>query len=253
MLVDGRPRPKGYRVRAGERLALLPREERAQPVAESPDLVSAVRIVAAGDWLAAVFKPAGLHSARIAGREHPAGLLPVEDMLPEFWPGRAPVLLNRLDRDTSGLLLVGLSPDAPLRYRAEENAGRVLKEYLALVHGRLSSEHICRAVLDVDDRAVVGVKAVEEADPLRWTCVVPLRQLSGPDPRTLVRARIRKGARHQIRAHLAGMGCPIVGDVRYGRDCAGPLYLHHERVMLPGFEARCPAPWPEELLPDVLL
>ena len=93
---------------------------------------------------------------------------------------------------------------------------------------------------------------------------------------TLVRCVIRKGARHQIRAHLAALGHPIVGDARYGgTGDAGPqspaagqpaphpgpqpeqhaaaptLFLHHARIVLPGLAVACPPPWLHLLPPEL--
>ena len=75
-----------------------------------------------------------------------------------------------------------------------------------------------------------------------------LNHATMPEAMTLLQITIQRGARHQIRAHLAAAGHPIVGDHLYGRHPGRVMYLHHAAISLPGFEAQCPPPWPAELL-----
>jgi len=238
ILVDGRPRPKGYRVQAGQELSLaLPDEPRAD--AQVPD---GVRVVGQkSGFMAAVFKPAGVHSALIAGRPGPS----VQAALEALWPGQDAALVNRLDLLTTGLVLVALNFEAREGYRSAEAAGQVRKSYLALVHGHVDEPFTAARALDMAKRRKVALLEHDDPDPLRHTRIEPLRWF--PDTGlTLVRAVIARGARHQIRAHLAGAGHPIEGDPLYGQGAeGGVLYLHHGRVGLPGFEAAVVPDWPE--------
>ncbi|NJB69344.1 23S rRNA pseudouridine1911/1915/1917 synthase [Desulfobaculum xiamenense] len=237
--VDGVPRPKGYRVRTGQRIEIddaadaMDRQDMSVP--------DGVRVVAQRTgYMAALFKPAGVHTENIAGRPVPS----VENALPLFWPGREATLVNRLDFLTSGIVLVALSPTAGEEYRELEDEGRVSKAYLAVLHGRVESEFVVRRRLDMARRKVVRVLDEDDDNPVRATSVRPLGEV-GTD-RTLVLAEIAKGARHQIRAHCASAGHPIVGDLVYGAAEEGErLYLHHWRVSLPDFEARVAPDWPE--------
>lgn len=242
VLVDGRPRPKGYRVQAGQILGLVPLEDAPGPAVGA--LPEGLRVVGQSTGrMAALFKPAGLHSAAVAGRPGPS----VEASLPLFWPGRFARLVNRLDQATSGLVLAALSRESWAAYRVLEDEGRVEKAYVALVRGELARPLVLARTLDTADRKRVRVLAAESADPLRRTRVEPLAALP-EQGLTLVRARIAKGARHQIRAHLAAAGLPIVGDDLYGgpeESGAGGLRLHHFRVTLPDFQASAPPLWPE--------
>ena len=159
-------------------------------------------------------------------------------------------LLNRLDFLTSGLLLVGLSPTAREIYVRRQDGGEVCKQYFALVHGRLESGFVAAGALDTAKRRKVKVLK-NSAGPLRQSTVDPLLSgrftLYGTESwRTLVRVRIQKGARHQIRAHLADSGHPIVGDPLYGSDTDTPLlYLHHFAIRFSEFFADSRPDWPD--------
>ena len=239
VLVDGRPRPKGYRVQAGQTLGLRPLEPAA--AGEVPD---GVRVAGQSTGrYAALVKPAGLHTEAQAGSPEPS----LEALLPQFFPGRFARLVNRLDRDTSGLVLAALSEEAAAAYRAAEAGQGVVKTYLALAAGSVWAEARLEAALDVADRAKVRVLATPDPDPARHTLVTPLIY-SDAHRATLVRARIHRGARHQIRAHLAAAGHPLVGDSLYGPPGQdGPLFLHHFRIVLTSldFAAKAWPAWPE--------
>ncbi len=252
VLVDGRPRPKGYRVQAGQFLSLEPLGEEASL---DPGDWPGLRVVGqATGRMAALCKPAGLDTEALAGSPGPS----LEAFLPRFFPGRFAALVNRLDRPVSGVVLAALSPEAADDYRAFEDAGRVTKVYLALVHGGEGGGQPGREL--VVDRAIdaarrKAVRVLDEPDPtaLRRTRVRFLGPALGPgvspdaipEDAVLARVVIRKGARHQIRAHLAHAGHPIVGDPVYGHGEPGPLYLHHALADLPGFQAHADPLWPQ--------
>jgi 23S rRNA pseudouridine1911/1915/1917 synthase len=238
VLVDGAPRGEAFRVRAGAVVRLAPppgggRQRRA-------GLPEGLRVIAAGPDYGAVAKPGGLASASIG----PGGRESLEDHLPELFPGRTALLLGRLDTATSGIVAVAFSPEAASRFRQAEDRGQAKKTYLAVVQGIVPAPFTARAALDMARRKKTRVLAPESDDPLRHTAVTPL----GSDPGTeltLVRADIAKGARHQIRAHLAAYGYPILGDEIYDKtgNEQGCLYLHHARIIFPGFTAVCPPHW----------
>jgi len=180
-----------------------------------------------------VFKPGGVHSASIAGKDTQS----VEAVLPELFPNDSPVLLNRLDYGTSGLLLVAMTSAGKKTYRELEDAGQIKKFYIAKVKGRLDGVITIKSKLDTDDRKKTRVLDEVDTDSRRWTDVDTQDHDHSSDTST-VRCLIMKGARHQIRAHLASIGHPIVGDCLYGDGAKGDsLHLHHERVELPDFVA----------------
>ncbi len=239
-LVDGEPAAPGLRLRAGQTLAIAP-----ETLCDVPPL----RVIIATAGYAALDKPAGLNSAALAGGGGPS----VEARLPALFPNAPARLLNRLDRLTSGVVLVALS-DGAARAFARRAPGDVLKEYLAVVEGELTEPLELKRRLDTADRRDTRVLGKLEPEPRGWTLVWPVAALAGG--RTLVRVRILAGARHQIRAHLAAASLPIVGDPLYGVPAggdtsqdeaasanAGGLYLHHRLLAFPGFRAESEPPW----------
>ncbi len=257
ILVNGRSRLPGYFVRAGEGVEVRPKA--ASPEAEAP-LPAGPRIVKRqGDFLA-LAKGAGLHSARLAGRAN----LSLESLLeanwPELWAACSldptppcPLLCNRLDRPTSGIVLAALGQEALERFRQAEAAGLVRKEYYALVLGKLKETLLLDQPLDTCRRKITLVLPGVEKDVTRHTLVEPLpgnAALSTSRPGcTLIRAVIKRGARHQIRAHLAAVGFHILGDALYGKEASDPmlfpdrLFLHHFRISWGEFEASYPPDW----------
>ena len=231
VLVDGRSRKPGYKVRTGQRV-----EINGEEVAVTHEELG-LRVVERSDRFVAVFKPGGVHSAAIAGKDSSSA----EDALEGLLPGTSPVLLNRLDYLTSGLLLIALTPEGAQDYQSIEQAGNIRKFYLAEVRGRLDGVVTVKSRLDVDDRPTTRVLDEEDGDAHRWTDVEVLAHDHDRDT-TLVRCLIVRGARHQIRAHLAGLGHPIVGDPLYGDGVEGEqLMLRHYRVEFPGFSAEIEA------------
>lgn len=202
------------------------------------EVLASLKIVKQTDDYAVVYKPEGLHSAKIAGGIEPS----VEGCLPKLFPGRETILINRLDQLTSGMLLVTFSSDQETIFRDIEDKGQVDKFYRAKIHGVPESEFIIKNRLDAEDRAMT--KALEEdAEHLRWSRVKLIEKLD--DDMSLVEVEISKGVRHQIRVHLAHAGFPIVGDPVYGKegDEQDRMYLHHSRIIMPEFEAECETGW----------
>ncbi len=197
-----------------------------------------LEILRQGALWAAVYKPAGMHSEQGESPESAAA------ELPGIFTENDPRLLNRLDKPTTGILLVGLSRRADSLYSRAQKAGEVKKTYLAFVHGKMEEEIVVRRYIDHSRRKKVKVLDREEKDDLRLTRVYPLEYKDGV---TLVRAVIQKGKRHQVRAHLSSAGYPILGDGLYacGRyeNRGKTLYLHHEKIEWPDFWAFCPAPF----------
>jgi 23S rRNA pseudouridine1911/1915/1917 synthase len=143
-----------------------------------------------------------------------------------------PHLVNRLDRETSGVTLIAKTGAAALELRRLWESREVEKEYLAIVHGHPDQERgIIDAPLGRDESSRVAIKDAVRVDGLpsqteffRERTFV--RQIGGENvPRafSLLRVLPRTGRKHQIRIHLAHLGHPIAGDKLYGGDEA--LYL----------------------------
>ncbi len=139
-----------------------------------------------------------------------------------------PHLVNRLDRETSGVTLVAKTDAVALELRRLWESREVQKEYLAIVHGHPGEEHgLIDAPLGKDEKSRVAIKDCVRADGLSSQTEFFLeRKLSKRVVSTgnksqafsLLRVRPRTGRKHQIRIHLAHIGHPIVGDKIYGGD-----------------------------------
>lgn len=230
VLVDGVARKPSYKVKASQEIVV----EVKTPVRTVPGGVS---VIARSDVLAAVSKPGGMPSANIGGRK----VMSVESMLPAIFPHDDPILLNRLDTPTSGLLIVALGAAGQSVFVDLEQAGQVEKFYYAIVMGALEDGMRIRSRLDTDNRKTTRVMNELNPEPDRWTEVIPVKSLG--EDRTLVRAEIKRGARHQIRAHLASVGHPIWGDEQYGGGAAVELHLHHYRFRAGHFVAEALPVW----------
>ncbi len=233
--VEGEKGTKGRPVREGETVTV-------DAIAESGDWLPCpcdlpgASVAYADGHVAVLCKPHDVHTepqrpnepGTLAGflRErfpHVAGIAPV--------PGLT--LLTRLDYATSGAVPAALTREALAALQHEREMGRLGKRYLCLVEGEVASPMSIDWVIDAGGSEAVRVRNDrKEPDPRRWTLVEPVRSGGGV---TLVRATISRGKRHQIRAHLAAAGHPIVGDRRYGAvPPEGPgkyrLMLHAEEV-----------------------
>ena len=159
---------------------------------------------------------------------------------------RAPASVHRLDRDTSGCLLLARNPKAHKKFAAVFEAGLVAKVYLAVLDGVPSdaSGRIALALSKYSTRAE-GWRMVP--DDKGKPAVTDWRVLGEAEGRALVEFRPQTGRTHQLRVHAAeGIGVPIVGDPVYGKGGAMML-LHAFRLGLPrdpkpAIDAEAPLP-----------
>lgn len=142
-------------------------------------------------------------------------------------------LVNRLDRETSGVIVVAKTDGAARELRRLWEAGSVRKEYLAIVHGHVQPDKgTIDAPLGRDEASRVAIKDCVRADgAASRTDFEVLRRFSRDAASySLLRVLPRNGRKHQIRIHLAHTGHPIVGDKIYGGDEDAYLALVERRL-----------------------
>jgi 23S rRNA pseudouridine1911/1915/1917 synthase len=175
-------------------------------------------VVAEDDELLVINKPAGLVCHPTKGDEYSSLISRVRLYL---GPDSNPHMINRLDRETSGIVIVAKRLEAAVHLRKLWQGREVEKEYLAIVHGRLPrGKTLIRAPLGKDPRSAIAIKdMVIEGGTEAETHVFLLRQFtwSGREL-SLARVSLLTGRKHQIRIHLAHIGHPIIGDKLYGND-----------------------------------
>jgi 23S rRNA pseudouridine1911/1915/1917 synthase len=207
-LVDGTPRAKSHRLEGGERVEFV-----AEP--EPPRLPPPPRprLAYCDEQIAVVDKPAGLVVHAGAGRSSGTLVDALGDLLAGGEPERRGIV-HRLDRDTSGLLVVARSDEAHRRLGGLVRRRELERTYLALVRGapRSRSGRIEAPIgRDRDDPTRISL----DSDTLRQA-VTHFELERVYDGYALLRIRLETGRMHQIRVHLAAIGLPVVGDAVYG-------------------------------------
>lgn len=219
IMVDDTPAKAGYRLRGGEVIvAFLPSEHPPQPGPETLDLC----ILCEDDVLLVVDKPAGMVVHPAPG--HASGTL-VNALLAyrqELGSLERAGIVHRLDRYTSGLILVAKTETTRQALQHQFRHRRVHKVYLALVEGHLTpNEGRVEAPLGRDPQHRQKMAVVTGGRPA--TTMYHVREHY--EKYTLLEVRPETGRTHQIRVHLSAIGYPVVGDHTYGRP-SSPLGLH---------------------------
>jgi 23S rRNA pseudouridine1911/1915/1917 synthase len=212
--VNGRLAVPGQRLHAGDRveLAALPDSNAAQP-----DPAVALRVVHEDAWLVIVDKAAGVPTHPLRPGELgtlASGLLArYPEMADVGYSRREPGIVHRLDTQTSGLVLAARDAETFAALRALLESGAIDKRYVALCAGALQAPALLEGWLSAQGKHV-SVREQPFASARRVQTELLSAQAVGAF--SLVEVRVHVARRHQIRAQLAALGHPIVGDQAYG-------------------------------------
>jgi 23S rRNA pseudouridine1911/1915/1917 synthase len=255
--VDGARVKKGARARAGQRVTVEDAATASPAAQPQPELD--LDVLYEDDAIVAVSKPAGQPTHPLRAGEQGSTANAIVARFPECARSsddrREGGVAHRLDVDTSGVLLAARSPEMWRALRQAFSSHRVIKRYLAVVAS--SDEHTppdsgtIDAPLSQRGRRKMTTamtrKRAQDAES-RFTVLARSRGLA------LVRVETSSGRMHQVRAHLASIGCPLYGDALYGGPASadGRHLLHAESIELEHPRTQAPlridAPWPRARL-----
>jgi 23S rRNA pseudouridine1911/1915/1917 synthase len=228
--VDGVARAKSHKLAGGEQLEVDASSLAQAPLTEQP---LELRIAFEDEHLLVVDKPAGLVVHPGAGNR--TGTL-VQGLLGRGLAGgdpERPGIVHRLDRDTSGLLVVSRTQEAYDGLQALVRRRALEREYLALVRGRpRSREGRIEAPIGRDRRDPTR-RSLDTDSPK--DAVTHFEVIELLPAHALLRVRLETGRTHQIRVHLAAIGLPVAGDPTYGVQETGlrRQFLHAARLAFP--------------------
>lgn len=231
VLLDGSPASRASQtVMEGVHVVVSPPDDALRRQAPEPEDLP-LDVLFEDDHLLAVNKPPGM-VVHPTYRNNSKTLLNAVLWHLRDRPSARPGVLTRLDKDTSGLVLVALSPAVHAAVQAMVGSVRPRKEYLAVVEGRPeppSGRIRLPLSRDPGDRRRVIVDAAGAWSETRYEVT------ASTGARSVVRCELVTGRTHQIRVHLASSGWPIVGDRTYGNpaDVIARQALHAWRVTMP--------------------
>jgi 23S rRNA pseudouridine1911/1915/1917 synthase len=248
--VDGVVRPKNWRPAAGDRILVELPEPQPAPTTPVP-----LQIVFEDEHLLVVDKPAGVVTHPARGHRGPTLAEALSQMAaggPD--PERAGIV-HRLDRDTSGLLVVARSEEVHSKLQRMIRARELERRYLALVAGSPDAD---AGTIDAPLGRDRARRARVSTRTDRARSAVTHFQVVERFPRTsLLRVRLETGRTHQIRAHLEAIGHPVCGDRSYGGAACGRRlglerqFLHSDLLMfrhpVTGEQVACESKPPADL------
>lgn len=155
---------------------------------------------------------------------------------------KPPSLAHRLDRDTSGCLILGRHAKALRKIGILFQDGKVEKTYWAAVAGSPPAEagRIELPLKKISNRTGGWRIVTAEGDPEAQTAITDYKVMGRADGLTWLELSPHTGRTHQIRVHCASFGCPLLGDPQYGGPGDRPLHLHSRAISLPLYPKREP-------------
>ncbi|HYT97987.1 MAG TPA: RluA family pseudouridine synthase [Casimicrobiaceae bacterium] len=248
--LDGAIAEGKRRLSGGERIVIEAVQD-ALAVADAPQAIE-VAIVHEDEAIIVVDKPPGLVVHPGSGNRDGTLLNALLHHAPQLAALPRAGIVHRLDKDTSGLLVVAKTAIAQTDLVRQLQARTVKREYIALVHGDVSRAITIDAPIGRHPRVRTTMAVVARGRPAR-THVKPLERYGAA---TLVQCTLETGRTHQIRVHLAAIDHPLVGDPAYGRrrgSAALPAFhrqaLHAIRLAFIHPETKKRRQW-ETSLPD---
>lgn len=233
--VDGRrAKDAAARVSEGATVMVVLEESGASVTKPAPKPAALVVLYEDADVLA-VDKPSGITAQPTPGR---AGDSLVD--LATAYLRRQAGLVHRLDRETSGVTVFGKNPRATSALAKAFREGRVRKEYLAVTASGIPSSGVIDLPLSKDPSRPGRWKASRSANGI--SALTHFTTLSDDGAVAVVALFPQTGRTHQLRAHLAGIGFPIVGDRLYGGAPGPRCLLHARRLQLDNLSVEAPLP-----------
>jgi 23S rRNA pseudouridine1911/1915/1917 synthase len=229
--VDGAVRPKRHVLAGGEHVRL---EESSAAVDETDAPPARFAVAWEDEHLIVVDKPAGVVVHPAGGHRKGTLVQALAGLAAGGGDAERAGIVHRLDRDTSGLLVVARSEPVHAALKELLAARELVREYLALVEGRPSAR---RGTIDAPvgrDRRVRTRISTDTDGPRDAVTHFEVERALPHD--TLLRVRLETGRTHQIRAHMLAIGHPIAGDPEYGSPGRHGLerqFLHAARVAFP--------------------
>jgi 23S rRNA pseudouridine1911/1915/1917 synthase len=254
VLVDGRPVPARHRLHGGENVRVSPAADPGELAWRPQDIP--LEIVHEDEALLVVNKPPGLVVHPGSGNWQGTLLNALLAHAPQLAQLPRAGIVHRLDKDTSGLLVVARTLAAHTDLVRQMQARRIARVYLAAVHGRVARDGLVDAPVGRHPVHRTRMAVVASGKPAVTHYSVAERYAHA----TLLRCRLETGRTHQIRVHLDSIGHPLIGDPVYGgrksRSARGvPPFprqaLHAEELALRHPVTGRPAAWRAPLPADL--
>lgn len=229
VLLNGKQTTKKAKIRQGDTITLKLLPKQNTPTALIPQDLG-LKVVYIDDHLAVIDKPASMVVYPAVG--HPDktllnGLAYIAPSLASVGMPLRPGVVHRLDKDTSGLIVVALNDTAYYHLCSQFKTRTIQRQYIALAYGQIPSDvgQINRAIgRSNSDRKKMSVVTNKGKDAITYWEVIK-RFASA----TMLRLKLGSGRTHQIRVHLASLGHPVLGDVTYGKKTA--LIVKNQKIL----------------------